>query len=170
MKGLAILAAGALGSLVAGGFAMAADTKHKIEELSWLTGGWQTADAAERWTDEYWTAPAGGAMLGMSRTVKDGALAEFEYLRIVQRGDELLYIAHPGGRAPGTEFKMTSLTEGAAGYHRVVFENPDHDFPKRILYVRRADGTLVATVDAGQDTKAVIYEYRNMATGAPSKP
>ena len=51
MKGLAILAAGALGSLVAGGFAMAADTKHKIEELSWLTGGWQTADGRSRGDD-----------------------------------------------------------------------------------------------------------------------
>lgn len=165
-----MLAAGALlGSLAAGGVSMAADAKHTVEELGWLAGGWETSNAAERWTDEHWSAPAGGAMLGMSRTVKAGALAEFEYLRIVQKGDDLVYIAHPGGRAPGTEFKMTSLTEGAAGYRRVMFENPDHDFPKRILYVRRADGTLVATVDAGEDTKAVTYEYRRMAAGA-SKP
>ena len=170
MRGLGILAAGAvLGTLAAGGLAMAADTKHTIEELGWLAGGWETAKDGERWTDEHWTTPSGGAMLGMSRTVKVGALAEFEYLRIVQKGDEIVYVAQPGGRAPGTEFKMTSLTEGAAGYRRVMFENPDHDFPKRILYVRRADGTLVATVDAGEDTKAVTYEYRRMAAGA-SKP
>jgi len=143
--------------------------KASIAQVAWIAGTW-SGGAGGATFEERWTPPAGGAMLGMSRTVKDGSLAEFEYLRIVQKGDELLYIAHPGGRAPGTEFKMTSLTEGAAGYHRAVFENPDHDFPKRILYVRRADGTLVATVDAGQDTKAVTYEYRNMATGAPSKP
>lgn len=146
---------------------MAADTKHTIEDLSWLAGGWETANAAERWTDEHWTTPAGGAMLGMSRTVKAGALSEFEYLRIVQKGDDLVYIAHPGGRAPGTEFKMTSLTEGAAGYRRVVFENPEHDFPKRILYVRRPDGTLVATVDAGEGEKTVTYEYHPLRAAKP---
>jgi len=81
---------------------MAADTKHTLEDLSWLAGDWETANAAERWTDEHWTTPAGGVMLGMSRTVKAGALSEFEYLRIVQKGDDLVYIAHPGGRAPAT--------------------------------------------------------------------
>jgi uncharacterized protein DUF6265 len=168
MRWLQVLAAGAVvGTLCLGGFAMAADTKHKIEDLGWLAGGWETANAAERWTDEHWTTPAGGVMLGMSRTVKAGAIAEFEYLRIVQKGDDLVYIAHPGGRAPGTEFKMTSLTDGAAGYRRVVFENPEHDFPKRILYVRRADGTLVATVDAGEGEKTVTYEYHPLR---PAKP
>ncbi|HTK69638.1 MAG TPA: DUF6265 family protein [Candidatus Eisenbacteria bacterium] len=164
---LAHAAVAVVGVLATGGFAMAADTKHTLEDLSWLAGDWETANAAERWTDEHWTTPAGGVMLGMSRTVKAGALSEFEYLRIVQKGDDLVYIAQPGGRAPGTEFKMTSLSDGAAGYHRVVFENPEHDFPKRILYVRRSDGTLVATVDAGEGEKAVTYEYRPLRAAKP---
>ena len=168
MRRLLVLAAGAiLVTLATGGFAMAADTKHKIDDLAWLTGDWETANAAERWTDEHWTTPAGGAMLGMSRTVKAGAVSEFEYLRIIQKGDDLIYVAHPGARSPGTEFKMTSLTEGAAGYRRVVFENPEHDFPKRILYVRRADGTLVATVDAGEGEKTVTYEYHPLRAAKP---
>lgn len=113
-------------------------------------------------------------MLGMSRTVKAGTLAEFEYLRIVEKDGALFYIAHPGGRAPGTEFRMTSLrsseAQGGSGSEiRALFENPAHDFPKRILYVRRADGGLVATVDAGEGTRAVTYEYRPMGTRA-SRP
>src|SRR5262245_12696557 len=135
MRRLLALATGAIvGTLAAGGFAMAADTKHKIEDLSWLAGSWETANAAERWTDEHWTTPAGGAMLGMSRTLKAGVLAEFEYLRIVQKGDDLVYIAHPGGRAPGTELQMTSLTEGAAGHRRGAFGD-------------RGDGSRQARVD-----------------------
>ena len=103
-------------------------------------------------------------MLGMSRTVHGDAMTEFEYLRIVDRPDGVVYIAHPAGRAPGTEFRLTSLSLGG-GEARAVFENPSHDFPKRILYTRRPDGTLVAVVDAGEGSRSVTYRYR--AAGRP---
>ena len=93
----------------------------------------------------------------MSRTVAGGATKEFEYLRIVERPDGVFYIAHPGARSPGTEFKLTRSAEGEA-----VFENPQHDFPKRISYRRAADGTLTAAVDGGEGTKGITFAYRPM--------
>ena len=36
-----------------------------------------------------------------------------------------------------------------------VFENPQHDFPKRIIYRKSGDNTLTTTVDAGEGTKAI---------------
>jgi hypothetical protein len=42
-------------------------------------------------------------MPAVSRTLKDGRMAGFESLRIVERDGGLVYIAQPGGRPP-TEF------------------------------------------------------------------
>ena len=147
--------------------------RHTIQDLGWLAGGWVTAVENGRVVDEHWTAPAGGAMLGMSRTVTGGSLSEFEYLRIIERGGGLVYLAQPGGRAPATEFRMTSLTKGAATGSdlpeiRALFENPSHDFPKRILYVRRADGSVVATVDGGEGARAITFAYRPAGGAAAS--
>jgi len=69
-------------------------------------------------------------MLGMHRDAK-GAKASFEFLRIVETADGLVYLAQPGGKPP-TPFKLSELAKD-----RVVFANPEHDFPKRILYMLR---------------------------------
>lgn len=80
-------------------------------------------------------------MLAVSRTVNtSGRMVAFEYLRIVERDGGLVYIAQPGGTTP-TEFVLTHLTDT-----RAVFENPRHDYPKRIVYELSAEGGLSATI------------------------
>ena len=122
--------------------------KPTIDDFSWLVGDWQTAAGGKSQVDEHWTAPAGGSMMGMSRTVAGGRTTEFEYLRIEQRADGIYYVAHPKARCPGTDFKLTSLNTTEA-----IFENPAHDFPKRIIYRITPEGSLVATVDGGPGSK-----------------
>lgn len=128
-----------------------------ISDLSWLAGDWQTAADGRTQTDEHWTQPAGAAMLGLSRTVAGGRTYEFEYLRIEQRQDGIYYVAHPKARCPGTDFKLTSVTTTEA-----VFENPAHDFPKRITYRKTAEGSIVASVDGGPGTKGLTFTYLPM--------
>ena len=94
-------------------------------------------------------------MIGMSRTVAREKTIEFEYLRIEQRLDGIYYVAHPKARCPGTDFKLTRATN-----NEVVFENPEHDFPKRIIYRRTSDDALTASIDAGEGTKAISFAYR----------
>jgi hypothetical protein len=125
-----------------------------ISDLMWLAGDWQTAPGGRSQTDEHWTQVAGGSMMGLSRTVAGGRTYEFEYLRIEQRPEGIFYVAHPKARCPGTDFKLTRLTATEA-----VFENPEHDFPKRIIYRKAADGSLVATVDGGAGNKAITLTY-----------
>lgn len=132
----------------------AATPAQTISELSWLAGDWQTAAGGRSQTDEHWTHPAGGSMLGMSRTVAGGRTHEFEYLRIEQRENGIYYVAHPKARCPATDFKMTRLTATEA-----VFENPAHDFPKRITYRKTAEGSIVASVDAGPGSKSFTFTY-----------
>ena len=129
-------------------------TLHTISELGWMSGDWQTPPGRPAQIEEHWTQPAGGSMLGVSRTVIGIRTLEFEYLRLEQRPDGLFYVAHPKARCPGTDFKLTSVTASEA-----VFENPSHDFPKRIIYRKTAVGGLVAIIDGGEGTKSQSFNY-----------
>lgn len=156
------LAFAAIGLLVISATNLAAQTSTSaaapaISDLSWLVGDWQTAPGGRSQTDEHWTQPAGGSMMGLSRTVAGGRTYEFEYLRIEQRPEGIFYVAHPKARCPATDFKLTRLTAT-----EVVFENPAHDFPKRISYRKADDGSVVATVDAGPGSKGFTFTYQAM--------
>lgn len=76
-------------------------------------------------------------MLGLNRTIRGESTVAFEWLRIEARSGSIVYVAHPGGRMPGTEFTLTEASPDA-----VVFENPDHDFPRRIEYRRASPSEL----------------------------
>jgi len=128
--------------------------RHTIAELGWMSGDWQTPPGRPAQIEEHWTQPAGGSMLGVSRTVIGIRTLEFEYLRLEQRADGIFYVAHPKARCPGTDFKLTSVTTSEA-----VFENPSHDFPKRIIYRKTAAGGLVASIDGGEGTKSQSFNY-----------
>lgn len=111
-----------------------------VARLVWLTGCWRQTTGA-RTVDEQWMAPASGMMLGMSRTVRDGRVTEYEQLRIHERDGRVVYSANPSGQAPA-DFE-TSVT----GDTLVSFENPAHDFPQRIVYRARGRDSLVARVE-----------------------
>ena len=139
------------------GAASSQTSPHSISELSWMAGDWQTPAGGRVQIDEHWTQPAGGSMLGMSRTVGGDKTLEFEYLRIEQRPNGIYYVAHPKGSCPGTDFKLTRSSPTEA-----VFENPQHDFPKRIIYRKTGDDTLTASIDGGEGSKGMSFTYQRM--------
>ena len=79
-----------------------------IQQLAWLQGCWESSSTA-RTVEEQWTAPRGRSMVGLSRTVRGGELVAYELVVIRERGDRLVYIAHPSA-----EFLSTTLSERAA--------------------------------------------------------
>lgn len=112
----------------------------KIGDLTWLAGAWVGTRSSGSSIEERWSPPLGGTMLAVSRTVNtSGKTVAFEYLRIVERDGGLVYIAQPGG-AKATEFVLTEHNAT-----RAVFDNPRHDYPKRIVYELSAEGGLSAT-------------------------
>ena len=121
--------------------ALPAPAKATIGDLDWLAGAWVGSRSSGSSIEERWSPPLGGAMLAVSRTVNpSGKMVAFEYLRIVERDGGLVYAAQPGG-AKATEFVLTGLSKT-----RAVFDNPRHDYPKRIVYELAADGGLSATI------------------------
>ncbi len=112
-----------------------------LAKLGWLQGCW-AAQGAEAGSGEQWMAPAGGTMLGMSRTVRKGRTVAWEFIRI-ERGDDgaLRFIAQPSGQPQAT---FTLVRQDADA---VVFENPSHDFPQRIVYRRAGATSLHARIE-----------------------
>jgi hypothetical protein len=146
-KAKAMLGAGlvlATGAATAGG-----------AEFDWLAGHW-CGGSAERRIDEVWLPEAGGALLGMSRTVKDGATGSFEFMRLVPAGEQAGFHVQPNGVAP------TLFAIAERGEQRVLFENAAHDFPNRIEYRREGDALHAWIAGPGDDGKTLTipFEYR----------
>ncbi len=124
-----------------------------LEAMSWLSGCWRTA-SGDAVTDELWTTPSGGALLGLSRTIQDGKTLWYEFLQIRQQGDSILYVARPSEQ-PEAAFLLTARTDST-----LLFENPAHDFPRLILYVRISPDTLLARIEGREDGMPRVAELR----------
>lgn len=117
-----------------------AQQKTTIDDLAWLAGCWQD-ERSTRFREENWTKPRGGTMLGVGRQVRDGKTTEFEFMRIHEDKGEIFFTAKPSGQAE-TTFKLVSFADGKA-----TFENPQHDFPTRVIYGKQPDGSLLARIE-----------------------
>lgn len=121
--------------------------------LGWLSGCW-AYDGRAPGSGEYWMPPAGGSMLAVSRTIKGERTAGFEYLRIAELDENSIALfASPSGKAP-VRFDLVSLTD-----NEVMFENPEHDFPQRIIY-RLGETNL-------GDTRTLLGRIEGLSDGAP---
>lgn len=113
--------------------------KATIGDMAWLAHAW-TGMRRTSSIEERWSPPKGGAMLGVSRTVRGEKMVGFEFLRIVERDGGLIYVAQPGGRPP-TEYVLTQLEN-----QRAEFVNPRHDYPQRIVYELSKEDGLTASI------------------------
>lgn len=115
-----------------------------LADLAWMAGHWRSS-ADGRTVEEVWLPSRGGPLVGMNRTTSSEG-GEFEFLRIVDKDGAIAYLASPGGAAP-TSFPLKSLAGQV-----VVFENPEHDFPKWIRYERAKD-KLTASIGDDEGEK-----------------
>lgn len=112
-----------------------------ISDLSWMTGCWALT-GQESGSIEQWSGPAGGTMFGFSRVVSNGKTVAFEYLRIITEDDDVIaLIASPSGQETA-RFELKEMSED-----KVVFENPDHDFPQTIIYRLDVDKNLIGRIE-----------------------
>lgn len=123
-----------------------------IRDVGWMAGSWMFRSAAER-LDEHWTDAEGRSMLGVCRRVTGDQTVFFEFLRIEERPDGIYYIAHPKAR-PGVEFKLVACRRGEAR-----FENPEHDYPRSILYRRNPNGTIDVRLEGVQEGRPLAEEF-----------
>lgn len=120
-----------------------------VDGFGWMAGCWEVnSRGGAMLISEQWMKPAGGSLIGMSRTVRNGKTAAFEFVRIVATADGISYIAKPSTNKDETAFKLlkSSATE-------LVFENLAHDFPQRIIYRADKPDSLFARIEGTQNGK-----------------
>ncbi|QHS59108.1 YciI family protein [Chitinophaga agri] len=95
---------------------------------------------------EHWDSLNDGNLKGFSYFLKDGQMTVSEYLDITRKGSNIVYTAsvvrQNGGKA--VSFKLTQ-SAGA-----LTFENPAHDFPKKVVYKKMTDQELEVTISDGK--------------------
>jgi hypothetical protein len=149
----ALLAAAAILAASRPAFSASADDAGALAPVSWMAGSWETRDQTP-YVEEHWSRPAGGAMLGISRAIKDNKMVEFEFLRVEARADGIFYMPQPSGKPP-VDFKFAPTTNNEA-----VFVNPGHaDHLKKITYRKNADGTLTARIEGENNGKSFAKEW-----------
>lgn len=123
----------------------------------WMAGCWEQR-SDERWTEECWSDPRGGTMIGYSRTGAGAVLTEWETMQImVEETDDpaipkMVFWGSPKG-ANRTMFVWMPGTETS-----VTFVNAGHDYPQRIRYW--LDGRdLIAEIALQDGTKARRWRF-----------
>lgn len=125
-----------------------------VAGLAFMSGHWsEVKDATE--VQEIWAGPKAELMVAVNLTQTRAGKGEFEFLRIARGEDgRITYFASPGGRSPATPFPLKELTA-----NRVVFENPERAFPRRIIYQRRDSDTLVARIEGSINGQERVQEW-----------
>ena len=113
----------------------------RVADLAWMAGLWEGDKDGAR-NEEQWLAPAGGTMLGVSRTLAGGKTVFIEFMRIEETAGKVVMTVYP---AAGAGVPFTLARSGPA---EAVFENPAHDFPQRILYRRDTGEKLFARIES----------------------
>lgn len=135
-------------------FALCMTRTHAAELTTpaWLAGCW-AQEKGERGSLEIWMPPAGDAMLGMSRTIRDGKAIAHEFMQIRVRSNALVFIALPSNQREATFTAVRNTND------EIVFENLEHDFPQRIIYRRTGPEALSARVEGMREGKLRGIDY-----------
>ncbi|MFM5954324.1 MAG: DUF6265 family protein [Novosphingobium sp.] len=130
-----------------------AQTVSRPQLPGWMAGTWMMEDGAN-WSDEVWTDPRGGMMLGLSRSGFGPQLQNWEVTQIRFKNDGTVsFFAQPQGKA-AVEFPLVLISEEA-----IEFANPAHDYPQRIRYWRQGK-LLMAEISRIDGSDAMRWNYR----------
>ncbi len=117
-----------------------------VPDLAFMSGCWQGAFESRGRSgtiEEQYTSPSANLMLGTTRYLIEGRAVMFELTSILLDDSTVTLTPYPRGSRSEHGFELTSVVADSA-----VFEAPEHDFPKRIIY-RLRDGQLLARIDDG---------------------
>jgi len=130
---------------------------NRLDKISWIAADWKM-EMPDGIITESWLKSNDSLWVGASYFVlPNGDTASKEVIRLAAINDTLYYMPTVSNQNDGKEihFKETMLTDSS-----VVFENPAHDFPKRIAYIKTSDTTVHAYV-AGNG-KQMDFFYKKM--------
>jgi hypothetical protein len=135
-----------------------------LAALSFISGCWRGDAGTDKTIEENWTAADSDVMLATTRYLDDntGRTRAWELSRIVADSAGIVLYPAPNGNQQGRFRLVTTSTTEAR------FEDPSHDFPKRIIYRRVDARRLTVRVDGGEgDRNAQEFRLESVACPAP---
>ncbi len=127
----------------------------QLEKAKWFLGDWENKVNDARFT-EIWKQRNDSTLAGESFVIENKDTLFYEQVDLVQRNDSLFYVVSvkdQNGEKP-VSFHLTQ-----SGKNEVVFENPKHDFPTKITYVRITEDRLIATISGTKDGKPSSEQF-----------
>lgn len=103
---------------------------------------------------EEWKRESDTLLTSFSYYVEDGDTTYSETVMLQKIGKDIFYIPAVEHNPGQVRFKLTSLIENTA-----LFENPEHDFPAKIIYKKINIDSLHASVEGMTEGKVKIINY-----------
>lgn len=129
-----------------------------MKKLEWIVDKW-ISKSNESVTIETWEIVNDSLFSGNSVTSESGKEVFTEKLKIEKRGNDIYYVADVAHNPAPVSFKLMSLSDTT-----VVFENLEHNFPKRITY-QNENGSLHAWIEGPAkdgEWKKIDFFMQNM--------
>jgi hypothetical protein len=133
-----------------------ATVKPNLDKMSWVLGSWymNTPDGT---ISEEWEKVNDSLYSGFSIMVTPkGDTVFIEDIKLTGNAEGLCYMPTVSNQNKGEEVRFKEKT--ATG-DEIVFENPAHDFPQRIIYRKLSDSTIVASIEGEQNGKMRKEEF-----------
>jgi len=128
----------------------------QLEKMNWLVGQWENK-MPEGILTETWTKTNDSTFSGTSYfIINKNDTVHSETILLTQLKDELIYSPTVKGQNDdkSVDFILTSNIENS-----FVFENPKHDYPKKIVYKKVAENGLITTISGMQQGKQSNESY-----------
>ena len=144
--------------------APASPVKASVEQLAWVAGAW-TGTLGERTVEQHWSAPLGGSIIAMYRSIQANKATLYELLAIEQEGENVvLRIKHfaPGPGLVSQEAKDESVNNTLVKLEDrlAVFEGGTAASPVRITFTSPDPATLNITVARQRNGAPVSTEFK----------
>lgn len=129
-----------------------------IKKFEWLAGQWEGIMGTGIYHEE-WTLTENNELTGRAYLLKQGEISNNEKLMIHQAQNEIYYTADVSHNPSPVSFKLTYSSDTI-----FIFENPEHDFPKKITYEIKDENNFIATVEADMDgrKRKLIYDLKRL--------
>jgi hypothetical protein len=128
--------------------------ENKLIQANFLLGKWESNHADVHIT-EIWESE-GEAYLGRSYSMRGTDTLSSERIKLQQEGNQLVYIPMVKDQNQGQIVKFVLTSSDS---NRLIFENPQHDFPQRILYTEINKDSLLAEISGILNGKEAIEKF-----------
>jgi hypothetical protein len=130
-------------------------TYDQLTKANWLIGEWENIKGESAFY-ENWIKKTDSSFIGKSYVLAGKDTVFNENVILEQQNDSLFYIVSIENQ---NEEKPVSFYLSSASSNQLVFENPKHDFPTKIVYNKINNDSIFAEISGKQEGKEVKESF-----------